>query len=280
MPTSNSRESRSELDSLISRLVDRPSSAILRDTGDASPRRSRPNSVLSGGQLSGDNTESFSSVAPRPTSHSIATQTTDTEISVSEPTLVPAPRPEIVTYSKGVQTDEWAGLPENLKDGTSDSEEQIANHNRRRQREKDEEIRQRLKREIEEELKATRQQVAESGASLSSQVRYPLRLLTDDEVNAVTSSDDFLDFVDNSSKVIERALDEEYDVLADYGLGGLDANGEIGDYAGSEESRDIKESIQFWDERQSKKRMISDVNFSPWVCLCVYSMIPLFSLFL
>ncbi|KAI5279255.1 hypothetical protein KEM54_004254, partial [Ascosphaera aggregata] len=46
-------------------------------------------------------------------------------------------------------------------------------------------------------------------------------------------------------------------------MGGLDQAGENGDFA-NEKLRDIKEAVQFWDERQSKKRMISDVNFSPW----------------
>lgn len=95
-----------------------------------------------------------------------------------------------------------------------------------------------------------------------------MRKLEDDELKAVTSSDDFLDFVERSSKVIERALDEEYDVLADYELGGVDGDLEEDEETGKKR-RGIREVCQFWDERWSKKRMISDISFSPKV----YSMI-------
>ena len=88
--------------------------------------------------------------------------------------------------------------------------------------------------------------------------------MNDDELNAVTSSDDFLDFVEKSSKVIERALDEEYDILADYELGGMNANDEEDDEYGNKR-RGIKEITQFYDERWSKKRTISDLSFSPKV---------------
>jgi dynein intermediate chain, cytosolic len=73
--------------------------------------------------------------------------------------------------------------------------------------------------------------------------------------------------VERSSKVVERALDEDYDVLADYGL--------VTDNAGDEEisGRRIKEVLQFYDERWSKKRMISDLHFSPKVSQISYDLI-------
>lgn len=207
-----------------------------------------------------------------------------TEVGSSTMPATPARPPEIVTYSKGVQTDPIVkpGDEEDIEDsdGAEGNEDRPADGSNvadisrpfgRKKREKDEEIRTRLRREVEEELKATREAAREeeSKNQFESDVamRYPLRTLTNVELNAVTSSDDFLDFVDKSSKVIERALDEEYDILADYSVGGLNADGANGDYPASEEFRDIKEAVQFWDERQSKKRMISDIHFSPWVCL-------------
>ena len=99
--------------------------------------------------------------------------------------------------------------------------------------------------------------------------RYPSRALTSEELNAVTSSGDFLDFVEKSSKVIEKALDQDYDVLADYGLDGVEGYNEEEDegYASSKgrKGRRMKEVTQFYDERWSKKRMISDLGFSPKV---------------
>lgn len=135
----------------------------------------------------------------------------------------------------------------------------------KRDRELQEEIRKKLRKEIEEELQASQQQHNEDESTTqSTQLRYPLRTLTEDELKAVTSSDDFFDFVERSTKVIERALDEEYDVLADYELGGVD--GDLDEDEGyGKKKRGIKEVCQFWDERWSKKRMISDLSFSPKV---------------
>ena len=87
------------------------------------------------------------------------------------------------------------------------------------------------------------------------------------------SSEEFLDFVDRSSKVIERALDQEYDVLADYAvdeLKGLDDDEDEG-YASSRgrKGRRMKEVAQFYEDRWCRKRMISDINFSPKVCLLI-----------
>ena len=110
---------------------------------------------------------------------------------------------------------------------------------------------------------------APAGSAPAVHANYPARPLTSEELNAVTSSKDFLEFVDRSSKVIEKALDQDYDVLADYGLDGLEGLNEEEDegYASSKarKGRRIKEVAQFYDERWSKKRMISDVGFSPKV---------------
>jgi len=138
----------------------------------------------------------------------------------------------------------------------------------RREREREEELRQNLRRELEEELKAVKEPIT-NGAAAAAQPKYPVRALTEEELNAVTSSEDFLDFVDRSSKVIEKALDQDYDVLVDYGLdglGGVDEDEDEG-YASSKgrKGRRMKEVAQFYDERWSRKRMISDLGYSPKV---------------
>lgn len=218
--------------------------------------------MLSASQLSGDNTEAF--IPPtRPVSQSIAVQTVGTEpfVAAPEPQPAPEPKPEVVTYSKGVQTDE-------LKPSDSTESENEENSASKKDSERDEEILKKLRQEIEEELRATQQRADNDTGAETSNLRYPLRTLDDDELKAVTSSDDFLDFVERSAKVIERALDEEYDVLADYELGGVDGELEDDDEHGRKR-RGIREVCQFWDERWSKKRMISDLSFSPKVC-CSY----------
>jgi dynein intermediate chain len=190
----------------------------------------------------------------------------------------PEPKPEVVTYSKAVQTDLSDPSAESQDGSVASDDEDAAGTKRsskrlsRRERERDEEIRQKLRTEIEEELQATNQTGDDSTAVQSKQLRYPLRTLEEDELKAVTSSDDFLDFVERSAKVIERALDEEYDVLADYELGGVDGDLEEDEETGKKR-RGIKEVCQFWDERWSKKRMVSDLSFSPKVSTSVISVL-------
>lgn len=164
----------------------------------------------------------------------------------------PSPVREIVTYSKEVQATETWTEPddEDNDDPTS------------RSRGSDEELRERIRKEIEEELKQfetenSEQQIdGQPGGAMNGGLFA--RELTDEERVAITASEDFLDFIERSSKVVERALDMEYDVLADYGLG-ISAEDE------EQSGRMIKEVAQFYDERWSKKRMISDINYSPKV---------------
>lgn len=247
--------------------MDRPGSASISHGAEGAGRGSRPNSVLSASQLSGENTEPYTP-SSRPQSQSIAVQTVGEETyetSTTEAPPAPETKPEVVTYSKAVQTD----IPDEngtSADGSVASDDEDGNSKRlsRRNRERDEEIREKIRKEIEEEVQASQAQT-DQGAAQSAQLRYPLRTLEDDELKAVTSSGDFLDFVERSAKVIERALDEDYDVLADYELGGLDGDLEEDPESGKKR-RGIREVCQFHDERWSKKRMVSDLNFSPKVC--------------
>ncbi|KAJ5092170.1 hypothetical protein NUU61_007040 [Penicillium alfredii] len=270
-PVPSRSDNRAELDDLISRLVDRPGSASISHGAEGqSGKGSRPNSVLSASQLSGENADSYAP-SSRPQSQSIAVQTVGDEpltSSAPEAPPPPEPKPEVVTYSKAVQTDVLEPQPESVDGSVESDSEELAGTTRsskrlsRRDRERDEEIRQKIRGEIEEELKATNQDGQDPLATQSAQLRYPLRTLEEDELKAVTSSDDFLDFVERSSKVIERALDEDYDVLADYELGGIDGDLEEDEETGKKK-RGIREVCQFWDERWSKKRMITDLSFSP-----------------
>lgn len=77
-----------------------------------------------------------------------------------------------------------------------------------------------------------------------------------------------MDFMERSTKVIERALDDHYDLLADYAQKGdqdIDEEDEDEGPARGKKGRRVKEVAQFYEERWSKKRMISDLGFSPKV---------------
>jgi dynein intermediate chain len=171
-------------------------------------------------------------------------------------------------------TEEWGtqtSKPKAFEDSEDDDVDTIVSPSKRmsrRERTREEELRESWRKEIEEELKATRELVIDGPLKHSAQVaNFPARALTTEELNAVTSSEDFMDFVERSSKVIERALDQEYDILADYGLSNTngvdDEDDEYGGNTRGKGRRKIKEIAQFYDERWSKKRMISDINFSP-----------------
>lgn len=172
-------------------------------------------------------------------------------------------KPEVISYSKGVQTTDQAAGDSDEGEGAAErspSRQRRRLSQRERQLEGEEEIRQRLRQEIEEELRAL--QLHESADPNPDRLRFPARALAPEELNAVTSSNDFLDFVERSSKVIERALDEEYDVLADYALHSREAEDED-EYVGRR-GRRVKEVAQFdLQDSMGKKRMISDIDFSP-----------------
>ncbi|KAI0136391.1 WD40-repeat-containing domain protein [Xylariales sp. AK1849] len=276
-PTPARGDTRKDIESLINSLVGE-SRPVSTGASSPAPRASRPTSVLSAGELSGEASDYASQVngqpgqAPTPSQPQLLT-------TVALQTVYecpPSPVKEVFSYSKGVQTaEDWtppasrsrafSDLPEeeDLPGTTSTPSKRLS----RRERDREEELRQNLRKEIEEELKAARDLVTDgvlSGGSVITS-NFPARALTDDELNAVTASDDFLDFVERSTKVIERALDQEYDILTDYSLQVNDIEDDeeqAGNTAGKGRRR-VKEVVQFYDERWSKKRMVSSIDFSP-----------------
>ena len=273
---------RKELDSLIETLVGDKSRD--RSAGTSSPsgrKKSRPSSVFGTENIGAESYDGASSqLRPEAAYTSASTQTSSTTpVETSNertPALSSKPATEVLTYSKGVQTSElWSSQPQQKFESLSDSDadespsalRSPSKRQSRRKREREEEIRQNLRREIEEELKATRD-LDLNDPVVTGPTNFPARNLTDEEVDAVTASEDFLEFVERSSKVIEKALDQDYDVLADYALDGAEVESDDDEGYGSsrgKKGRRVRQITQFYDERLSKKRMISDMNFSPKV---------------
>jgi dynein intermediate chain, cytosolic len=200
---------------------------------------------------------------------SMGTQTLENESETTPSTVVNAPAglptpKEYITYTKGVQTD-FSDNEDDLKDSDEDD---VRRRSRRRSSardpEKEEEIRISLRKEIEDEIRA-----AQSGRldiEMNGQrQRFPLRTLNDNELQAVTASTEFVSFVERSSKVIERALDEEYDLLADY-TRATTLNEDVDDAPfarASKKAHSLRESLQLFSDKHSRRRMISDIQFSP-----------------
>lgn len=273
-PTPGRADSRREIESLINSLVgeSRPGSTTTGGPGSPAPRGSRPNSVLSAGELSN---ETLESAAP-PSGQSAPAVHLSTAPLTTVYECPPSPVKEIFSYSKGVQTtDGWTSparpRAQSIQSDQEDAAGSITTPSKklsRRERDREEELRQKIRDEVEEELRAARERLTDGDETVqtAAAVNYPIRELTAEELEAVTRSDEFVDFLDQSTKVIERAIDQEtYDILTDYSLQGKDLeeeDDETGNTGGRGQTR-IKEVAQFFDDRWSKKRMISSIDFSP-----------------
>lgn len=237
-------------------------SAILGSTKDGeetnqSRRSSRQSPAFSPSQRS---TQDETGKTVRPQTQSVSTQTLSSTptSTVFEVAPDPAPRREYITYSKAVQTDSAITQDSENEDSATESNNIEKKRHSQEEESRNEEIRASLRKEIEDEVRATIDS-SPNGISAAVQQRYPLRTLTEDELNAVTASTEFLSFVERSSKVIERALDDEYDLLVDYTLSNALEDG-VSDEGGFA----LKETLQFFDSNQSLRRQISDLQFSPY----------------
>lgn len=188
----------------------------------------------------------------------------------------PRKEKEVVMYSKGVQTsDDWPAGPQSRGVGDSGSEREdsptrtsrASKRLSRRQKEKeDEERRAQIRRELEEEMQKEQGRLEEE--KKDGKENFPFRTATDEELEAIEKSEEFSEFVEKSTKVLAKMLDQEIDILQDYGRTGADVDDEDEGYgsSGARKGRKVKEIAQFWDERWSKKRMISDLDFCSQVC--------------
>ncbi|KAL2414745.1 Cytoplasmic dynein 1 intermediate chain 2 [Exophiala dermatitidis] len=269
-PSKTAEERRSEIDSLVSSLID----SRRESTATPSRRESRPSSVhgTGTGQTTPQNDVEPASRRPMQ-STSTQTEPTDATFPIYEDAAVgerAPPKKEYITYSKGVQTEPYTEDTVQAREGSDEDELSQRSRKRlsKRDQEKDEEIRQALRREIEEEIKATFNQGSTNQST--SQQRFPLRNLTNNELNAVVSSPDFVAFVERSSKVIERALDmdDEYDLLADYTrtstLDDDDEDDTNNPYSRTgKKAHSLRESLQLFSDRYTRRRIVSDIQFSP-----------------
>ncbi|KAF3919589.1 hypothetical protein ABW20_dc0103301 [Dactylellina cionopaga] len=246
-------DKKSDVEDLVRMVLGegRPSS-----TGPGS-RSSRPTSVLSAAE---SNVSELTSpqYAPQYTPTDSSQHTISYQILTTvAPTVIydapPSATKEIVTYSKQVQTTEsWLSTGV----GTDDIEVDVAGEPAQ-PKQTDDELRERI-RQLEEDIAAIHVQDPKSADAIAAEAKKEIKVreLDDEEKQQILSTEDFADFIERSTKVMERALDQDYDILADYGLGHTGKDEDSG-------GRKIKETIQFYSERWSKKRIVSDIHFSP-----------------
>ncbi|KII85823.1 hypothetical protein PLICRDRAFT_115348 [Plicaturopsis crispa FD-325 SS-3] len=118
-------------------------------------------------------------------------------------------------------------------------------------------IRQRLlkERDLEAERIARDKELEEENVKLEKEIEQEIRELSEEERTSILTAPEFLDFVEQSSKIVQRALNDGYDYIRDYTIGaesGLDES----------EGR-VKRVCAFWDERYGKNRSITDIDWSP-----------------
>jgi dynein intermediate chain len=165
-------------------------------------------------------------------------------------------------YERSTQTEEtWEPSTNDAWVGNDDS---IGRETRQQNLEQ---LKEEWLKEKEEELQSKYQQPTvhdeETGQKAPS---VSIRTLEGEELNAVVESHDYKEFLDKSVKIADRALEEPYDILVDYSLdtGALEDDEDFGK-GRTRKGRRVKQVLQFWDDKWSRKRIISDVGFSPKV---------------
>lgn len=112
-----------------------------------------------------------------------------------------------------------------------------------------------LKEQEVERLKLEEERLRQQEQRLEQEIEEELRELSSEELNAIFGTTDFTDFVEQSSKIVERALTDSYDYLKDYRI--LDDRS-ADDYEG----RQVKCQRVFWDDQLCKGRSITDIGWS------------------
>lgn len=105
--------------------------------------------------------------------------------------------------------------------------------------------------------------------ALEREIEQDIKVLTHDQVARSGKSNDLASFLEQSTRIVERALTDSYDVLADYRVD--DAAGRRM-HQGGEAS--IELSRTFWDEQLLKHRSVTSIDWStlhPELCVAAYS---------
>ncbi|EGN92188.1 hypothetical protein SERLA73DRAFT_173045 [Serpula lacrymans var. lacrymans S7.3] len=121
---------------------------------------------------------------------------------------------------------------------------------------REEDIRQQIQRDLEAERNARDDDLEEESIQLEKEIEQEMRELTEEERASILAAPEFLDFVEQSSKILQRALNDGYDYIRDYTIG-ADSGGD------DSEGKRVKRVCAFYDERYGKNRSVTDVDWSP-----------------
>ncbi|CAG8500152.1 10640_t:CDS:2, partial [Acaulospora colombiana] len=158
------------------------------------------------------------------------------EFSSFEAVILDIAPKEIVLYNKEVQTAENSFGP------PPPSEQ---------------EIRSKILKEQEEIEKAKQTALEEERLRAEAEKKKVQKLkdISEEEKKKIVGSAEFVEFIDYSTKIVERALNENYDFMKDYSI--------IKDVESDDKSGTrVKYMCSFFDDQWSKNRSVTDVNWS------------------
>lgn len=112
-----------------------------------------------------------------------------------------------------------------------------------------------LKEQEIERLRQEEESIRLQEQQLEKEIEEEMRELSAEELSAIFGASEFTEFVEHSSKIVERALTDSYDYMKDYTL--LDDR-TADDYEG----RQVKFQRVFWDDKLCKGRSITDIGWS------------------
>ena len=198
---------RKDIDELVNSLV---------GSRDVSTGTSRAESVISSSGVSDSESASQAMPPAHPGSTKSFSSVMQVMLDIAPPPRVEKRAREVVTYSKEVQTVAWG--PVVKEDVFEDIDE-------------DEVLRKRVEEQVRQEMEILRLDEEKSAREaqlhqLEAEKQVPgthilrgillISVISEEEQLRILTSDSFHDFLSRSSKIVERALDEDYDVLVDY----------------------------------------------------------------
>lgn len=183
--------------------------------------------------------------------------------------MLPSQKPRLTTYDKAIQTVPVAEFGTSTRngptqDGKSDAEDADADASAKTPIATEAEIRARILKEIEMQKEIDRLEAAQR---VKDEERRRDEALPSKDLDNILSSAEFQSFLDNSSKFVERALNDDYDYLRDYtiGEGNVDAD---------EQGKRVKKVCAFYDERWCRNRSVTSLEWSPKfpeLCVAAYN---------
>lgn len=137
----------------------------------------------------------------------------------------------------------------------------------------EEELRAKLLKELEAERKKLEQEIKEEQRRIEKEMEEDrLRGLDPRTLAAIYSDSEFNDFLESSSKIIQRALSDGYDYLKDYSINFGDEDG-----LDDREGKRVKRTCEFYEEKLLKNRSVTALDWSsknPELSLASYNKNP------